>query len=94
MLYVLCYDYVPDIAERRAPFRPAHLGLVRAHHERGEIVIAGALEEPLDAALIVFNSDSPAVAEAFVRDDPYVANGLVTRWRIRPWNVVVGAPRA
>ena len=35
--------------------------------------------------------DDPSVVEAFVGRDPYVANGVVTRWRIRPWTVVVGA---
>jgi uncharacterized protein len=30
------------------------------------------------------------VVEAFVEQDPYVRNGLVTSWRIREWNVAVG----
>ncbi len=32
----------------------------------------------------------PSPVEDFVRRDPYVANGVVTRWRIRPWTVAVG----
>jgi uncharacterized protein YciI len=38
----------------------------------------------------VFQGDGPSAAEAFARDDPYVRNGLVTNWRVRIWNVVVG----
>lgn len=26
----------------------------------------------------------------YARQDPYVVNGLVARWEIRPWTVVIG----
>ncbi len=90
MLYVLFYDYVPDVVERRAPFREAHLGLARASQERGGIVMAGAWTDPVDGAALVFSSR--AAAEAFPEVDPYVLNGLVPSWRVREWNVVVGGP--
>ncbi|MEZ5294065.1 MAG: hypothetical protein R2745_23485 [Vicinamibacterales bacterium] len=38
----------------------------------------------------MFQGDSPAVAEEFAKHDPYVLNGLVTRWRVRTWNTVAG----
>lgn len=89
--WILFYDLVDDYLERRAPLRDEHLGLARAAHDRGELVVAGALADPPDAAVLVFQGDSPAAAEAFVAADPYVANGLVSSWRVRPWTVVVGA---
>ena len=52
--------------------------------------MAGALGDPPDGALLIFRAETPAVAESFARVDPYVINGLVTRWRVRPWNLVVG----
>lgn len=89
--FVLRYDQVvDDYVERRAPFRAEHLGLLRDAHARGEVVMAGAVGETPDGAIIVFRGDSPEVAEAFVRIDPYVTNGLVLSWRVQPWNVVVG----
>lgn len=88
--WVLLYDLPDDYIERRATLRAEHLGLVRAAHERGEVLVAGVLADPVDQAILVFTVDDPGVVEAFVRDDPYVAHGLVTRWRIRPWTVVVG----
>ena len=95
MHWLLTYDYVDDIATRRAPFREAHLALVRRLHERGQLVMAGAVGDPIDGALLVFAGDDPAVVEAFVAEDPYVREGLVTAWQVRPWNVVVGgAPGA
>lgn len=82
------YDYVDDILERRGPYRDDHLGRLRAAKEAGVVVAAGALGDPVTGAVIIVAADA-AAAEALIKDDPYVANGLVTGWRIVPWNVVV-----
>ena len=89
MHWVLFYDYVDGILERRAPFREAHLALAAEAHRAGTLLMAGALSEPVDGALFVFTAEDRAVVEEFVANDPYVKEGLVTGWRIRPWNVVV-----
>ena len=86
--FALIYDVVPDFQTRRTAFRQDHLQFVREAHERGELTLAGALGEPADGALLVFHAPSASVAEAFAARDPYVLNGLVTKWRVRPWNVV------
>ncbi|RKS68464.1 hypothetical protein CLV35_3590 [Motilibacter peucedani] len=91
-VYLLEYSYVPDMLERRDPHRGAHLELIRAAHERGELVMAGALADPVDRGLLVWSVDDPAVVEAFVAEDPYVSAGLVVSWAVRPWTLVVGAP--
>jgi uncharacterized protein len=91
MYLVLEYDLVDDYLERRAQFREEHLGLAHAAHERGELALAGALTDPADRALLVWATEDPAVVEAFAGSDPYVRNGLVREWRVRGWNVVVGA---
>src|SRR5713226_4368005 len=88
--YALFYEVVDDFVARRAPFRQEHLRLATEAHERGEIVLAGALAEPADRALIIFHVDDKSNVEAFARKDPYVVNGLVKKWEVRPWNVVVG----
>ena len=90
MHYLLLYDVVPDYAERRAAFRREHLAHARAAHARCELVRGGALADPLDGAVLVFRGDSPAAAEAFAAADPYVRNGLVTRWRVRAGATVIG----
>ncbi len=90
MHYLLFYDVVPDYVKRRAQFRDQHLALARAAQTRGELVLGGALADPVDGAVLLFQGESPAVAEAFVAADPYVTNGLVTRWRVRPWTTVIG----
>jgi uncharacterized protein YciI len=90
--FALIYDVVDNFAERRLPFREAHLRLVRAANARGELLYAGALGDPPDGALLVFRAESPAVVEAFAMADPYVIENLATAWRVRSWNVVVGEP--
>jgi uncharacterized protein YciI len=90
MHYLLFYDVAADYLERRASFRGAHLEKAWAAVERGELVLGGALADPVDGAVLLFQGDSPEVAERFARADPYVLNGLVTRWRVRAWTTVAG----
>ncbi|MBI3015851.1 MAG: hypothetical protein HYY65_12535 [Candidatus Tectomicrobia bacterium] len=89
MHYLLSYDFVENIGERRAPYREEHLKLVREAHERGEIVMAGAAGERPDGAVLVFRTNDVQDVEGFVKKDPYAANRLVTQWRVQPWTVVV-----
>jgi uncharacterized protein YciI len=90
MHYLLTYELAPDYLERRGQFRTAHLQLAWQAQERGELVLAGAVAEPVDTALLLFQGDSPAAAEAFAKADPYVTEGLVLSYKVRPWNTVVG----
>ena len=90
MHYLLFYDVVDDYVARRAQYRDEHLQKAWAACERGELVLGGALAEPADGAVLLFQGDSPAAAEAFAKADPYVVNGLVKQWRVRPWTTVVG----
>ena len=94
MYFVLIYELVEDYLQRRPEFRAAHLTLARDAEARGELVMAGALAEPADQALLVFRASTPEVAEAFAAADPYVKNGLVRSWRVRPWTVVIGGAAA
>ena len=88
--YALLYELVDDMVNRRVPFREELMRLARESRERGELVLAGALTEPVDRALLVFQVDDKSKVESFARKDPYVVNGLAKKWEIRPWNVVVG----
>jgi len=90
MHYLLTYELVDDYLDRRGQYRDAHLALAWAASDRGELLLAGALESPVDTAALLFEGDSPAAAEAFAKADPYVVNGLVKTWRVRPWKTVVG----
>jgi hypothetical protein len=87
--HILFYEYVKDMAERRAPYREAHLARIHSERDAGRIVMAGALGNPQPTgAAIVFADTPPDAIEGFARTDPYVTAGLVPGWRIEPWNLV------
>jgi uncharacterized protein YciI len=88
--FALFYDVVEDFLSRRSAFREEHLRIAREAHRRGELVLGGALTDPADKALLVFRAANRSVVEEFARNDPYVVNGLVKRWEIRSWAVVIG----
>jgi uncharacterized protein YciI len=88
--FLLIYDLAPDYLDRRAEFRDAHLKLAWASSERGELLLGGALDDPVDRAILLFATEDPGVAEAFARTDPYVVQGLVREWRVRRWRTVAG----
>jgi uncharacterized protein YciI len=89
--FLLFYDFVPEYLERRVPLRGDHLKYARAAQARGELLLGGALADPLDSAVILFVGESRTVAERFAESDPYVRGGLVKAWRVREWMTVVGA---
>ena len=93
-MLILEYTLAEDYLQRRTTYRAEHLALLEQAHRSGELVMAGALSEPADRALLVWRDVDPAVLERFATNDPYVANGVVLSWRVRPWNVVVGADPA
>jgi uncharacterized protein YciI len=88
--YALFYEVVENFPARRLAYREEHLRLVQEAHGRGELLLAGPLTEPIDGALLIFRAAGREVVEDFARQDPYVRNGLVTRWEVRSWAVVVG----
>lgn len=92
MYYLLFYEVVDNYAARCATFRAEHLAYASVSVERGELLLGGALADPVDGAVLLFRGESPDVAVAFARDDPYVTNGLVDKWHVREWTIVVGTP--
>ena len=86
--HLLLYTYVDDMAERRGPHRGAHLERIQAQKDAGRIVMAGALGDPVSGGALAFRGATPEEIEAFVAADPYRQAGLITEYRIEPWNLV------
>lgn len=86
LLHLLVYEYVEDMAERRAPHRDAHLALIQCYKADDRLVIGGATGVPPSGGLIAFRE--AADAEAFAAEDPYKAAGLIVSSRVEPWAVV------
>ena len=89
--YILLYDVVDDYINRRAPFRDDHLHVANEAVEKGQLMLGGAFDNPVDGAALVFQADDRSIVEDFVNNDPYVKNGLITAWKIREWMVVIGS---
>jgi uncharacterized protein len=88
--YLLFYDFVPDYLQRRTAHRGDHLRVAWAAQQRGELILGGALGDPVDGAVLLFKGENDQAARAFAQADPYVKAGLVTRWSVRAWTTVVG----
>jgi uncharacterized protein len=89
--FLLFYEIVVEgYAEKREPYRPKHLALVDAAHERGELLLAGAYGDPPSGAALLFRAKSADDVRAFAEADPYVTSGLVKSWSVHPWHVVIG----
>ena len=90
MYFILFYKTVDNFIEKRANYRNDHLELVQKAQANQSLVMAGALADPADGAVLVFKGEDARVAEDFARNDPYVKNGLITEWSVRAWTVVIG----
>lgn len=90
MHFLLLYELSSHYLRDRPAYRTEHLRLAWEAQERGEIVLAGALADPVDQAVLLFQGEDDSAARAFAESDPYVKAGLVTRWTVRPWTTVVG----
>jgi uncharacterized protein len=86
--YLLLYDYVEDILQRRAPYREEHLERIKAGRDAGEVVMAGPLGDPPRGAAFVFQGVDEEKVESFARQDPYVRAGLVPAWHAMRWSVL------
>lgn len=90
MYYILFYKTVEDYLEKREAFRDEHLAMAEQARNSGSLIMAGALADPADGAVLIFKGASAEVAENFAANDPYVKNGLIVDWNVRPWSVVIG----
>jgi uncharacterized protein len=89
--YVLTYQYVPDVLEKRGPYRADHLGLAQDLAKEGRCAMGGPVtpqgEKVPTGAVFIF--EDLEAAESFVEKDPYVANGIVTSHKIEEWTVAI-----
>jgi len=90
MHYLLIYELSDDYLEKRGAFRNEHLHLAWDSHKKGNLLTGGALQEPADKAYLLFQGETDEAAKQFAKSDPYVKNGLVKNWTVRPWMTVVG----
>ena len=89
--FLLKYDYIPEVLEKRGPYREEHIALANKFIEDGTCLSGGpcgevGMEIPKGALFVFTTAES---AQEYAEGDPYVANGIVTEYSIEEWNVVV-----
>ena len=89
-LYVLQYEYGADALEKRKPHRTAHLAHIGKQAEKGNIVLAGAVDNPPTGGLLILRNVTPNEIEQIAKEDPYVINGVVQKFTVKPYLAVVG----
>ncbi|WCE05780.1 YciI-like protein [Pseudoxanthomonas sp. JBR18] len=94
MHFLLLYQTAPDYLQRRPLHRAAHLAYAQAAVARGELVLGGAVGDPPESALLLFQGEDDSAARRFAEGDPYVVEGVVTGWTVKPWTTVVGPDAA
>jgi len=88
MKYVMTYRAVADFLPLAQQNYPGHSARVDEFAGRGELLMVGTFDEPMDGtAMGVFTTRE--AAEQFVAGDPFVLNGVVAEWSVRPWNEVL-----
>jgi uncharacterized protein len=86
--YVLLYESADDVLAKAPAHFAAHKQRIDTFHQRGELLMVGTFADPqADGSMSVFRSRE--AAEEFVRDDPFVVNGVVKAWRILEWNEIL-----
>jgi uncharacterized protein YciI len=82
--YVLLYESADDVGSKAPRHLPAHRARLEAFHEAGVLLMVGAFGDPqAQGSMGIFTTRE--AAEEFVRDDPFVVNGVVRGWEIREW---------
>lgn len=86
MKIVSFYEMAPGALSKVAAHYPAHRARLDEFHARGVIIAAGPFGNPPEGALAIFTTREGA--EQFIQGDPFVTNGLVSKWRLVEWNAV------
>ncbi|HVZ75093.1 MAG TPA: SRPBCC domain-containing protein [Polyangia bacterium] len=81
---VVIYESSPDVLAKAPVHYPAHKARVDVFHARGDLLATGLFGDPREGSMAVFASRE--AAEEFVRDDPFVVEGVVARATIKDWN--------
>jgi uncharacterized protein len=81
-------EYIPD-KEKIASVRPSHRQYLTGLREKGQLVICGPFTDDA-GGLIVYDADSPAAVETILKGDPFYTNGIIAKYQVRPWKVVMG----
>jgi uncharacterized protein len=86
--YVLFYESADDVLSKAPAHFPAHKARLDDFHARGDLLMVGTFGDPQEEGSMAIFTTREA-AEEFVKEDPFVLNGVVRDWQIREWDEVL-----
>jgi uncharacterized protein len=86
MKYVLTYGPATDLNKARALFAE-HAAKWDKYRNDGRLLMIGPFANPEEGALAVFTTGE--AARAFVDEDPFVSQGVVSSWKISEWREAI-----
>jgi uncharacterized protein len=85
--YVVLYTSAEDVMSKAPAHYDAHVARLTEFRARGELLEVGLFGDPqAQGSMAIFASREGA--EEFVREDPFVLNGVVESYEIRDWDVL------
>ncbi|HEX7813536.1 YciI family protein [Dyella sp.] len=100
MWFAIIAQDVPDSLDKRKGARPAHIERLKTLLDQGRLFVAGAFpaiesDDPGPAgftgSMILAQFPSQAEAEAWAKEDPYVAAGVYASVTIKPFRKALPA---
>jgi uncharacterized protein YciI len=82
--YVLWGSYCPDVLEKRAPHRQAHLDRLAQLKASGHLITIGPTQD-LTKVFGVYEAEDEAAARHLVEEDPYWQHGIWTEYDVLEW---------
>nr|WP_024968216.1 YciI family protein [Pantoea sp. IMH] len=94
MLYVIYAEDNADSLEKRSAVRPAHVARLQLLRDEGRLILAGPMpavdsNEPgvagFTGSTVVAEFASLEEAQAWAKDDPYIAAGVYKQVQVKPF---------
>ena len=84
--FVTSCKSMEEVKSRHGATIAAHLARSNELHKQGTLLMAGAfLDNPEEPVSTMGIFPTREAAEEYAKGDPFVLNGLVTKWHIREW---------
>jgi uncharacterized protein len=85
--HVLFYESSSDVRAKAPQHFAAHRARWEEFRARGTLLMVGPFANPEEGAMAVFTTGE--AAQEFAEGDPFVLNGVVTKWHIRKWDEAI-----
>jgi uncharacterized protein YciI len=87
--YMLYYKLVPDILEKRTPYKDEHMRILEELSMKGLVFVGAEMKEGYPA-VFMFEGKNDKILHEWLKRDPYINNGLVIEHHFNQILLVAG----